>query len=175
MFSIYDEKLNLTKKNKNVKGNEKCERLSYVFEEYEIKHLQNMACNEIGFPTTIIESDEHIIDSTLSEITYRQTCHILRYYLDGSFCKKCDVNHAKELFNIDLTKSDKIKSVRTDDGNEVMYYEYRCPYLGYRELMFPIIYKKKVLAVFLVGTRLSGDDKQLTQTKKIFLKSMIVL
>ena len=169
MFSVLDEGLYLTKREqKNEEANNKFERFSYVFDEYEIKHLQNTVCNEIGFSSTIIERDGRRIDSTLSKITNRQACHILRCYLDESFCKECDVKHANELFNNDLTKHKKFKSVKTNDGQVVKYYEYQCPYLGYKELMFPITYNKKVLAVFLVGTRLFGDDENLKQTKNAF-------
>lgn len=163
---------------------------------------QDYICGELGLPTTITqfrkdaEGSWERIDSQVSAITLRTSCDILRRCINnkGKLCRDCDARYA-ELF-CDLPSGDIVSVLKrrvcekqlewiseegyyaSTDAPEVLqkaghtYIQYRCPMLGYRELMFPIRYAGKILAVFTVGQlSIEGEEDVVLRYKDRFLQA----
>ncbi|MCL2664697.1 MAG: hypothetical protein FWE82_03715 [Defluviitaleaceae bacterium] len=130
------------------------------------------------------------IDSDISHFAMRGSCRLFRHCAGADKCYKCDEFHAKffkesvqkdtleenindmkKQIEVDLHKMHSFfydeykinppKVYERPKFNRVVV-EYYCPILGYRELLFPIYYNKKVIAVLFIGqtmVRESGGKK----------------
>ena len=137
------------------------------------------------------------IDSQISAITLRTSCDLLRRCVKNKdnyiLCHECDAQHA-ELFheitysqikNGDIEK--RIQSTRKlwdatygnpfynpliEERHKRFFVSYNCPMFGYRELIFPILFEGKVVAVFVIGQIKLDDSKEsIIASKKRFLSS----
>ena len=172
----------------------------FILSRETIIAQQDYICGKVGAPTTIIQFFEdngawERIDSQVSAISLRTSCDLLRRCVndDGKFCCECDAEHASifhELNKDQIASNDleaRIKLVTAtmydkytnahhnlnpDYKHDHMFIAYNCPMFGYRELMFPIFYRDKVIAVFVVGQiKLEGNDKIINASKKNFFKT----
>jgi Signal transduction histidine kinase len=161
--------------------------LKYILTWEEVVAQQDYICGKLCFPTTIhvFRNDStqpygERIDSLVSGIALRSSCDILRRCIDdnGEHCKSCDGSHAKIFHGLPVNDMEnsirkKISETRKkwDKKYENSYYDpdiitkfprpylqYRCPMLGYLELMFPIFYEDVVIAVLVVG-QIRLDDE----------------
>ena len=154
----------------------------------ELVVQQNHICSVIGAPTTMIqfrkESDGNWdrIDSQLSSISLRSSCHTLRTCVKNgeSLCKRCDSQHA-DLFRglhekdmgtelqkrinkavLQLRKEYHHKDYTPEvaEINGRCYLTYGCPILGYTEHIFPILFDERVVGVLFLGQiRLANNKK----------------
>jgi hypothetical protein len=106
---------------------------------------------------------------------------------EGSLCLRCDQSHAclfREINGQKLSiknimnrkeKSDDLRDLYEGIPNyffkpyifsERLVLQYDCPLLGFRELIFPIIFEKKTIAVFFVG-------QIILEGKQKFIEDMI--
>jgi Signal transduction histidine kinase len=169
--------------------------------EENLSFFQNDLCGEVKYPTTIIEFDasnnykQKRIDSELAGVTLRPSCELFRKCESGEYCKKCDSKHAslfRGLIKGDLPQKlqDRIDKKEYIDNtyskcyekapeiqkiemeNEDRYYiEYDCPILGYRELVFPIMYEDIILGVLFVGQiKLENKVNSILKHKENFFK-----
>ena len=90
----------------------------------------------------------------------------------GALCYHCDQYHAQLFFGLDETTMtpEKIRQRKESDirlktfyddatgchfeprfHGKRLYLEYDCPLLGFRELAFPVLFEKRVVATFFVG------------------------
>jgi len=122
------------------------------------------------------------IDSKVSSITLRTSCDILRRCTnnDGKYCRDCDAEHAKLLLGLDSNRLRDAMLKRIDDRKRKWQKKYEgqrhdpkpiedkqricllyyCPLFGYREVMFPILFEKRVIAVLIVGQIRIDDEKE---------------
>ena len=128
------------------------------------------------------------IDSPILHYNIRSACEIFRMKTDKKLCDECDSFHANIFFRkklYDLKKDDIIiqwrkspefnKFYEFKDGryrcmNQIVsnitdrafpYFEYDCPLLGYRELIFPIVINFSVIAVLFIGQILLEENEDL--------------
>lgn len=174
--------------------------ISYIMSREELMVHQNHLCSKICLPTTIIQFCKKgdlwdRIDSQLSSITLRSSCHTFRVCAkDGQQkCIQCDALHA-ELFNgvsqqnqqSEISRRLKknigdLKKIYTSNNyspkisvcNGRSYVVYNCPMLGYLEHVFPIFFEGFVIAVLIVGQiKLNGKafSELVQETKMAFLE-----
>jgi signal transduction histidine kinase len=124
-------------------------------------------------PTTVYEfaPDDTLVRTDSSVLAYalHPPCQVLRNH-NIQYCLDCDSTHAR-LFK-GLAKNDikgqlekKIRDslyindyrtmegqiIRINKANRRIFLEYDCPLLGYREIIFPIFFEERVLAIFFIG------------------------
>jgi len=146
-----------------------------------LRGIQTSMCANLGNPTTVIEFSPLDVpirtDSRLLVHDLHPPCRLFREHTSHRYCYLCDNAHAK-LFH-GLTEYDienkietkieveppvkyykenekyygnkKLKLPSFEKRKKMMYLEYDCPLLGYRELIFPIFFEKKVIGVFFIG------------------------
>jgi len=142
------------------------------------KHLQGIQksiCAKLENPTTIVEfspEGEFVRnDSRLLVFGLHPACTIFRRYTAGEECLRCDKAHAFLIYDLKkdnlrrevdrrIDECEYIRKYRLADENihfdfvtdvERPYLEYDCPLLGYRELLFPVFFEGRVIAVFFCG------------------------
>jgi signal transduction histidine kinase len=146
-----------------------------------LQGLQTQLCAALGHPTTIIEfslSGAPVrTDSELLFYQLRPPCAKFRECTQNAYCYDCDNTHAGLFFSLNRANlADEVRTralvdsyirdyrrdrdvafqVNNVDGRP--YLEYDCPLLGYRELVFPVFFEDRVLAVFFVG-EISLEDR----------------
>lgn len=159
---------------------------------------QAKICGKINMPTTIIQfiKDGVLdrIDSPVYATTFRTSCAMLRRCVNEKdcFCQRCDAAHARLFYNIteDQLKSGEIEERIKENKiiwdkefsnphyqpemevkHERYFLSYNCPIFGYKELIFPIIFGGKVIAVFFVGQiKLKTDVSKVADSKENFFK-----
>jgi len=164
------------------------------------KYLEDI-CNNLHHPVTIIDynrvsvtdkSLDYRIDSDIEVYSLRYACKILRKCAKDEMCTMCDAFHAKCMsVNADSVEQninninnfldfyydeyvDNLPIVKKGYNRPVL--EYFCPMLGYRELLFPIIYMGIVLGVLFVGQitiEEENDKERVRATKTSFFKKQI--
>lgn len=142
-----------------------------------LQGLQTMICANLENPTTVIEfppdgkSTPVRTDSRLLIFNLHGACRIFRKYTE-SFCLNCDNAYANLYRGLN---SQNIKyevpkrcnsntmpcnSTSTNSGQLYFhfdtssprpYMEYDCHMMGYRELLYPIFFEKRIVAGFFVG------------------------
>ena len=157
-----------------------------------LEGIQTMLSANLGIYTAILEfSPEGTpvrTDSKLMFYSMHEPCKILRNYTDEHLCLKCDQCHAKLFYGLmrcdvdaEIEKrifnnpviSDYMKRgefIKYHSGPERPYLEYDCPILGYRELVFPIFFEERVIAVSWMGELClqSNLEKILEQQRRCF-------
>lgn len=105
--------------------------------------------------------------------------------ITGVLCRYCDQCHARLFYGLDETKLtlEEITQRKESDedlqalyGSAVdcifqpqfhdkrLYLQYDCPLLGFRELLFPVVFEKRVIAVFFTGQlTLKGKEDLITE------------
>ena len=133
-------------------------------------------------------------DSSIPSASLRPSCNNLRICASCELCNNCDSYHANLLLGEkELTKETIDQIIRKDDHffSQYPYYNdgrkhvfsdvttegraflhYDCPYLGYREICFPIMCEKKCIGVLFVGqVRISGEEGFTRNQKNIFFNN----
>ncbi len=164
---------------------------SYLYTERELMSWETKTCCDLRHAVTVIELSDISdtpeknsacgrLDSLTVFFALRGSCETLRICAHSHMCTQCDAYHAS-LFK-GLRKSElatelprRIESMEKlgyfsslyrkptlrQAQNGRYYIEYRCPMLGYRELVFPIIVEGDVLGVLFIGQfRLKEKDAQ---------------
>lgn len=140
-----------------------------------LEGLQTTICANLGNPTTIIEfspeGDPVRTDSRLLYNAMHEPCTLFRNGTNEQVCLECDNCYAKLFYKLRRDELlEKVQerlnncsccfiSVNIKKGLHCIivpdtrrpYLEYDCSLLGYRELVFPIFFEEKVIAVFFVG------------------------
>ena len=148
--------------------------LDYVVSKQSLITLLNNTAAQIHYPMTIYQWDTNLprIDSTLSTINLRPSCENFRRAAGTSHCEKCDKEYSnlfQGLTDIDLVVNI-MERIRAFDFPKTIndyyessypkfitvnenygYLEYNCPIMGYRELIFPIIFEHKIIGVVFIG------------------------
>lgn len=139
-----------------------------ILSHSHLQGFQSAISSAIGLATTIIEftPDGEAVrtDSPFLERLMNPACRKLR---DGcDCCQPADIKHA-ELFrkhdaytsrerlraNVDDAKQREHlgENVEVGEHDGRVYLTYDCPNIGYREYVFPIIFREKLLGVFFAG------------------------
>ena len=159
-----------------------------------LEGLQTTVCANLGNPTTFVEfspkGDPVRTDSRLLLSSMHEPCKIFRDYTDEKACLKCDNWYAKLFYNIYLdddliskiqnrlegcdfisTESQKCLHCEIVADRRRPYLEYDCSLLGYRELVFPVFFEERVIAVFFVGQLCLKEQKdKIIEYQKAFFK-----
>jgi signal transduction histidine kinase len=147
--------------------------IGIINNEY-LQGIQTEICANVENPTTLIEftSDGEPVrtDSSLLAHQLRPPCKVFRECTKDVYCLQSDRCHAMKVQGLtrrDLETALELGSlaapsddpnciktdpvVRQDDLTKRIYVEYDCPLLGYRELLFPVLFNEKVIAALFVG------------------------
>lgn len=164
----------------------------------KIKSIAKDICDTFHHPVTILDinrlplnsddSSSFRIESDLEYFSLRYACRIIRKCSGFDRCLSCDKFHAKCMDinvnaiqkNIDSITS-AIPSYFCDEytnnlphllsGYNRPVMEYRCPILGYRELLFPINYENRMIGALFVGQiviKTDEEKKNIAQTMSSF-------
>lgn len=163
--------------------------ITYILSREELMVYQNHICSKIYLPTTIIQFCKKgetwdRIDSQLSSITLRSSCHTFRVCAkDGEQkCIQCDAVHAELFAGISqqnqqnevsrrLKKSiGTLRKTYTSDHYSPQigccrgrnYIVYNCPMLGYLEHVFPIFVEGTAIGTLIVG-QIKLDEKAFSE------------
>jgi len=179
------------------------ESAGFILSRDAVIAQQDYICGKISAPTTIIQfcgdtsNKWERIDSEVSSITLRTSCDLLRRCIDnnGEFCRNCDTAHAGLFYNLSrnqIIKGElktrveglKLKMKRKYNNPHYsptqveeyghIFLSYNCPMFGYRELVFPIFFEKKVVAVFVVGQiklTTKENEEAVRESKEIFFEN----
>ncbi|MCL2312428.1 MAG: ATP-binding protein [Firmicutes bacterium] len=171
---------------------------NYAISMNELKILHSNICNELRWPTVIIDfGDNKRIDSKFTEILLNYFCETFRNCAGTNLCEMCDECHAIVFKDINLTKNhlnDEVESRLSEHKNAINnsavmtlptyipyhqdsknrgYLEYDCPISGLRELIFPIIVENNVIGVLFVGQLhiINGKyEKYINKVRSEFIK-----
>lgn len=146
-----------------------------ISNEY-LQGIQTYICAKLGYPTTIVEFSPEgnpiRTDSTLLIYELHPPCLRFQECTGHQYCYDSDKVHALLFRGLNKTNiAEQIQNRITDDQNIREYHpdpstvpqfgfeqdsgrgylEYDCPFLGYRELLFPIFFEDQVVATFFIG------------------------
>lgn len=145
-----------------------------------LQGIETTLCADLMYPTTIIEfppnsnpvrTDSPLLEMVETPFGLPPPCRILRREIDNKYCQECYNEHAllfKGLAETNLTiempnrissskyiqaylSSEPKPKIQFVEEPNKKYTEYDCPLLGYREIIFPIFFETKVVAVFFIG------------------------
>ena len=167
---------------------------SYLVDKDTIKQFVSELCNRVHHPVAVIDyrtlhesAEPEKLESMVEHYPMRRTCSVFRKCAGDDYCKKCDVFHAKQMdLNPDMIKNNISRCIKNpldffyraykDDPPKMLegfhrpVIEYHCPMLGYRELVFPLLYKDKVYGVIFAGQIMvyeKNDPELFTETSKL--------
>lgn len=151
-----------------------------IISNEHLQGIQTSICVRLRNPTTILEftingkpvrTDSILMYSATPPFGMPPTCKMFRESMGAQHCFKCNNRYALLLSN--LNRSDFPKEVekriqadgyiqefhrvnpkltiklRENDNRWLL--EYDCPLMGCREVLFPVFFENKVVAVFFVG------------------------
>jgi signal transduction histidine kinase len=147
-----------------------------IISNAHLQGLQTQVCAVLQNPTTIVEFSPHgepvRTDSRLLYFSMHPPCRLFRDLTCDKWCLRCDNKQAllfsglggnhkvvlqelNERVSSSCTIREYSQSEHLDFSLEQLrgraFFEYDCPLLGYRELLFPIFFERQVLATFFVG------------------------
>ena len=151
-----------------------------------IRNIAKDICDVLHHPVTILDINRLLqkednssfrIESDLECFSLRYACRVLRKCSGLDRCLSCDKFHASfmdtnataiqqkinnTIYNIPSYFYDEyinnLPKVLTEYNRPII--EYHCPILGYRELLFPIIYSNKMVAALSVGQIVIKEDNE---------------
>lgn len=167
--------------------------LDYLTDQLALKDIVSRLCKQLHHPVAIIDykalvknsSTQEKLESMVEMYPMRRSCSIFRKCADDTFCADCDHFHAR-CMDIDKTaieariqensehipdffypqyKGRPPKVIEIPDHPKIdrPVVEYRCPMLGYRELLFPIKYRDRVLGVLFAGQIMVEGDQEINK------------
>lgn len=162
---------------------------SVVADRKILKNLAASICNTLHHPVTIVdinrlnERDSKFprIESDVDYFSLRESCRLFRIFAGETWCHTCDQFHASCLTgggslqeNLECAAKQapgyfydeyKHNPPKLLNGFSRQIIEYRCPMLGYRELIFPIsIFGETIGCLFLgqIVVKESGDLEKIS-------------
>jgi len=162
-----------------------------IISNKELSGLQMVVSANLKAPTAVMEfyGDKFFkTESHLEEYPLRPSCRIFRQCTNDELCNELDNKSAsffkglvKDTLQKELQK--RIDSVSFPSFclsqdcvpytlgicNERVYIYYDCPYLGYRELVFPIFFEERVIGSFFVGELcIQGREEKVKSIRENF-------
>ena len=147
--------------------------------------------------TRDVDPEKIRTNSDAEYFSLRNSCRLFRHSAGSEECLKCDHEHAqkfmeylaeyywneeeeykklKEIYDFNYKERGNLRYFKVWNFDENKYFsrpvcEYDCNMLGYRELMFPLLYRKtgKVLGILFVDQSVvesEKDEKYVRKTKK---------
>lgn len=176
---------------KESESTDKDRPLSYLTDELTLKEIISKLCKDLHHPIAVIDYNAMIekgtqdkMESMVEMYPMRRSCSILRKCAGDKYCNQCDHFHAK-CMDIDKDKIEvKIKDSLLNvpsffypeykdrlpkvlEGFNRPVIEYHCPMLGYRELLFPLLYQRKLYGVFFAGQIMVHEKEDEAVNQKI--------
>ncbi len=174
------------------------EDFSVLTDRATIKYISKKFCDSLHHPVTILDinrlqnmdNETLRIDSDIEYFSLRSSCRLLRHCGGDDRCHICDRYHAN-IFKKYLQEGGKLNYENPPqffydeyhnypptvlEGFSRKVLEYHCPMLGYRELLFPIYFEKKLIGILFLGQSIvinSDDDKLLVNITERFFKKNI--
>lgn len=165
--------------------------LAYLLDKLTVKDIVSELSKKLHHPIGLVDykalmnqmtSDK--IESMVGMYPMRTSCSIFRKCAGESYCTQCDCFHARCMnTKIDIIKNNiKTQMDHVPDFFSPKYFElspqvlegynrpiieYRCPMLGYRELLFPLKYKDEVYGVLFAGQIMVYSDNDYLINKDI--------
>lgn len=164
--------------------------LSFLTDRWDLKNIVSRLCKNLHHPIALIDYNALIksdspekLESMVEMYPMRRSCSVFRKCAGEDYCAQCDRFHARcmdiDKASIEKRIQDSLDHVPaffypeyTDRLPEVLegfdrpVIEYHCPMLGYRELLFPLMYHGRVYGVFFAGQiMVCGEgDEELNKT-----------
>ena len=153
----------------------------YLTDKLQLKEIVSSLCKKLHHPVALIDynalmeiEEPEKLESMVEMYPMRRACSVLRKCAGDDYCTLCDRFHAKcmaiDKASIDTKIKENIKwlpsffypEYKNDlphvlEGYNRPVIEYNCPMLGYRELLFPLMYNNTVYGVFFAGQILVHD------------------
>lgn len=167
-------------------GDKATSGFAYLTEKEKLQEIVADLCKKLHHPVALIDynalNDAEITDkleSTVEMFPMRRSCSVFRKCAGDNYCTECDIFHAKCMEN---SKAAIEKRIQNNVANVPDYFypgyikrlpkvldgftrpvvEYHCPMLGYRELLFPLMYQGKIYGVLFAGQiMVIGQDQQI--------------
>jgi signal transduction histidine kinase len=147
-----------------------------IISNEHLKGIETEICANLDSPTTLIEfsptGNPIRTDSKLLQHSLRPPCRVFRECTKARYCHQSDNHYALLLRDLSKAKTTSLFVTRglyaedlgtsLGEPNSVprlcresttgqFYLEYDCPLLGYRELLFPVFFDDRVIAVLFIG------------------------
>lgn len=167
-------------------GDKATSGFAYLTEKEKLQEIVADLCKKLHHPVALIDynalNDAEITDkleSTVEMFPMRRSCSVFRKCAGDNYCTECDNFHAKCMENSKAAIEERIQKnvVNVPDffypgykkrlpkvleGFTRPVVEYHCPMLGYRELLFPLMYQDKIYGVLFAGQiMVIGQDQQI--------------
>lgn len=164
---------------------------SVIADRKIVKGLAANICNTLRHPVTIVDinrlnkmgSKFYRIESDVDYFALRETCRLFRIFAGEEWCHTCDKFHASCLIG-DGSLQENLKCAVKQapdyfykeykhnppellNGFSRQIIEYRCPMLGYRELIFPINMFDETIGCLFLGQIVVKDLGDLEENSKI--------
>lgn len=165
--------------------------LDFLFDKPDLQKIVSELCEKLHHPIALIDYKALMkmnasiqLESTVAMFPMRRACSVFRKCAGESFCKQCDCFHAtcmdRDQDAIDRRIQENLNRVPhffypeykdrrpvVLEGFDRPVIEYHCPMLGYRELLFPLIYQDSIFGVFFVGQIVVYDKEDTKLNQKI--------
>lgn len=149
--------------------------LSFLADRQDLKNIVSCLCKDLRHPIALIDYNALMksdspekLESMVEMYPMRRSCSVFRKCAGEDYCAQCDRFHARFM---DTQKVSIEKRIQDSlDHMPAFFYpeyrdrppkvlesfdrpviEYHCPMLGYRELLFPLMYRGRVYGVFFAG------------------------
>lgn len=149
--------------------------LAFLTDKLTLKDIVSGLCKQLHHPVALIDYNALMktatpekLESMVEMYPMRRSCSVLRKCAGDIYCTQCDRFHARcmdiDKAAIETKIQESLEQVpaffypeyenslpKVLDGFDRPVVEYRCPMLGYRELLFPLKYKERIFGVFFAG------------------------
>ena len=173
--------------------------LAFLSDQLDLKDIVSGLCKTLHHPVALIDYNALMntdspekLESMVEMYPMRRSCSIFRKCAGEYYCTECDRFHArcmgKDKASIRKHIRDNLKQVpdffypeyrdrlpNVLEGFDRPVIEYNCPMLGYRELLFPLMYRGSVYGVFFAGQIMvyAENDQKINNTiSKSFFDKM---
>jgi len=164
---------------------------AFLSDRESLKQIVADLCRTLHHPVALIDYNAlnnaettEKLESMVEMFPMRRSCSVFRKCAGDDYCKMCDNFHARCVGRDKKTTEERIrrftrtplpffcKEYRTNlphvlDGFSRSVVEYHCPMLGYRELLFPLMYQGNVFGVIFAGQILVYEENDQNKIKSI--------
>ena len=157
-----------------------------ILSRADLDKFHTSLSSTLDYATTVLEYnrskgiERH--DSGIVKHKMRKACKKLRSIYGTHLCFECDKVHfevfvgktRKELLQHKCINDIELNTIDEGDSEQKkrIYGEYRCPFFGYVEMIFPIFFEDKVIGVIFIGQLAANMKDRSLIRAKYFLSSI---
>lgn len=163
--------------------------LAFLSDMSGLKNIISYLSKQISYPVALIDYKAFMkrgksekLESTEELFSMRKSCRIFRKCAGENYCVQCDYFHARcmDVDKVTIERHIQESIARAPSFFSPTYkrmppkvlenfdrpvIEYHCPMLGFRELLFPLMYGRSIYGVIFVGQIIvySDDDQKINK------------